>query len=223
MGEAVRVGTHAGDDELPAIRAVRSCRADLPARRGVPVASEPITAAVEQPAQPKAARTDPAATPAGPEARDDRWDRLAKLYRTEQAGLVRLATLLTDDHAVAEELVQEAFVRLHAHLDRADRPGAYLRTTVVNLSRGHHRRRAVADRHPPEQPRSTPEPTLPHDHDPVWLALQELPDRRRIALILRFYLDLPDDEIGRILGARPGTIRSLVSRGLSSLKKELEP
>ena len=221
MGEAVRVGTQTGDDELPAIRARG---ADVPRRPCVPVASEPITAAVDHPtAQPPPTRGDPAAAPADAAVRDDRWDRLAQLYRTEQAGLVRLATLLTDDQAVAEELVQEAFVRLHAHLDEADRPGAYLRTTVVNLSRGHHRRRAVADRHPPEQPRSTPEPALPHDQDPVWLALQELPDRRRIALILRFYLDLPDDEIGRILGARPGTIRSLVSRGLSSLKKELEP
>ena len=154
---------------------------------------------------------------------DDRWVRLVALYRTEHAGLVRLATLLTDDEGVAQELVQEAFVRLHAHLDAAREPGAYLRTTVVNLSRGHHRRRAVAERHPVTAPGPSPEPALPHDDDPVWLALQRLPDRRRIALVLRFYLDLPDDEIASLLDARPGTVRSLISRGLASLKKELEP
>lgn len=152
-----------------------------------------------------------------------RWDRLAELYRVEQPGMVRLATLLLGDAARAEEVVQDAFVRLHPHVDRTERPGAYLRTTVVNLCRNQGRRQAVAARHPLEPPPAAPPPELPADLSPVWLALHTLPDRQREALVLRFYLDLPDDQIAEALGARPGTVRSLVSRGLAALQEVLEP
>ena len=152
---------------------------------------------------------------------DDRWERLADLYRVEQPGLVRLARLLTDDDALAEELVQEAFLRIHPKLDGLDSPGAYLRTAVVNLANGHHRHQAVRAKHPPAPPGAEPEPDLPFDRDPVWLALGALPDRARTVLILRFYLDLPDGEIAELIGARPGTVRSLASRGLARLQEEL--
>lgn len=167
---------------------------------------------------------EPAAAGAVPDSLvDDRWARLQDLYRDEQPGLVRLATLLVDDRPLAEELVQDAFVRLHRHLDQADRPGAYLRTTVVNLCRSHHRHRAVVDRTPQEPPREAHEPPLPFDQSEVWVALQGLPERRRTALVLRYYLDLPDAEIADLLGARPATVRSLVHRGLAQLQEVLEP
>lgn len=148
---------------------------------------------------------------------------LADLYRAEQPGLVRLATLLVRDQAVAEELVQEAFVRVAPKLGQIDAPGAYLRTAVVNLCRGHGRRQAVAARHPQRPAADAAPPPLPPDLAPVWLALGDLPDRQRQALVLRFYLDLPDDEIARLLDARPGTVRSLISRGLAALKEVVEP
>ncbi len=53
----------------------------------------------------------------------------------------------------------------------------------------------------------------------MWAALQNLPERQRTAVTLRYYLDLPDDEIAEILGARPGTVRSLVHRALATLKE----
>jgi DNA-directed RNA polymerase specialized sigma24 family protein len=151
------------------------------------------------------------------------WDRPATLYRAEQPGLVRLATLLVRDQAVAEELVQEAFVRLHPKVATVERPGAYLRTIVVNLCRGHGRRLGTAAAHRPEPVAATAAPGLPADLSPVWLALGGLPDRQRHALVLRFYLDLPDDEIAQLLDARPGTVRSLISRGLAALKEVVEP
>jgi len=155
----------------------------------------------------------------------DRWDAIAALYREQHDDMVRLATALTGQPSVAEELVHDAFVRVHAHLDGVRVPGAYLRTTVVNLARGHHRRVATARRHD-ERNRPAPLPDdldLPADRSEVWLALQALPERRRIALTLRYYLDLPDDQIAEALGARPATVRSLVHRGLRQLHEVLTP
>lgn len=154
---------------------------------------------------------------------DPSWDHLAVLYRTEQPGMVRLATLLVRDQAVAEELVQEAFVRLHPKLATVEQPGAYLRTTVVNLCRGHGRRSATAAAHPPVPSGTALPPGLPEDLSPVWLAMADLPERQRHALVLRFYLDLPDDQIAALLDARPGTVRSLISRGLAALKEVVQP
>jgi len=53
----------------------------------------------------------------------------------------------------------------------------------------------------------------------VWAALQQLPERQRTAVALRYYLDLPTDEIAEVLGARPATVRSLVHRALATLKE----
>ena len=148
---------------------------------------------------------------------------LEALYRAEQPGLVRLATLLVRDQAVAEELVQDAFVRVHHRIAVADRPGAYLRTTVVNLCRSHGRRAGVEARASIDPPASTsPPPAIPLELTELWLALDRLPERQRHAIVLRFYLDLDDAEIARLLEARPGTVRSLISRGLSTLKQEVE-
>lgn len=156
---------------------------------------------------------------------DGGWDRLEDVYRREHAPMVRLAHLLVRDREVAEELVQDAFLRLHARLDRVDDPGAYLRTTVVNLCHGHGRRLVTARRHAPvlAGPDRTEAPPLPPELDEVWLALGALPDRCRDALVLRYYADLPTEEVARLLGTRPSTARSLIRRGLASLKKELEP
>lgn len=152
----------------------------------------------------------------------DPWTELAALYRAEQPGLVRLATLLVRDQAVAEDLVQEAFVRLQPKLGTVEKPGAYLRTIVVNLCRGHGRRLATAAAHRPEPAGVSAAPGLPADRSPVWMAMDGLPERQRHALVLRFYLDLPDAEIGALLDARPGTVRSLISRGLAALKEVVE-
>lgn len=110
---------------------------------------------------------------------DGGWDRLEVVYRREHAPMVRLAHLLVRDRAVAEELVQDAFLRLHARLDGVDDPGAYLRTTVVNLCRGHGRREETARRHGPAlatADRVEP-PPLPPEPGEVWEALGRLPER----------------------------------------------
>ena len=144
---------------------------------------------------------------------------LAALYRAEQPGMVRLAHLLTGSIEVAQEVVHDVFVQLHGRLDRIDNPPAYLRTAVVNRCRSQLRRRSLEQVHREQR---APAPTLPPELDETWAALRALPPRRRAALVLRYYADLPDDEIARLLGCRPATVRSLIHRGLESLREVLD-
>lgn len=144
---------------------------------------------------------------------------LEALYRREHRDLVRLAHLVVGDGSRAEELVHDAFLRLAPHVGRTENPGGYLRTTVVNLCRDDQRRAAVARRHVPERPLAVAPPPVPAESTAVWQALRDLPARQRTALALRYYADLPTDEIARLLDARPATVRSLLHRGLATLKE----
>lgn len=143
----------------------------------------------------------------------------ADLYRERYEPMVRLAFLLTGSNAVAEELVQDAFVKVHRNWDRAYAPAAYLRTAVMNACRSHHRRRFLErDRRPDPAPEAA-EPQV----DELWDAVATLRPRQRAALVLKFYEDLSEAEIAEALGCRPGTVKSLVSRGLEELRKVVEP
>jgi RNA polymerase sigma factor (sigma-70 family) len=144
---------------------------------------------------------------------------LSDLYLNKFTPMVRLAYLLTGSRAVAEDVVQDSFLRLQQHWDDVREPAAYLRTSVVNGCRAHHRRvgreRAryadlVADSVSPETPI-------------VMDAVAKLPYRQRAALVLRFYEQWTEAEIAAALRCRPATVRSLVHRGLLSLRKVMEP
>lgn len=144
---------------------------------------------------------------------------LADLFRRRYDDMVRVATLLVGSVAIAEELVQDAFVRVHQRWDRVEGEGdGYLYRAVVNACRSHHRRRGVerAFRPDPRPPDRLPEPdgVLPH--------LDRLSPRRRAALVLRYYADLPDEEIAAVLACRPATVRSLVHRGLAQLREVID-
>lgn len=151
------------------------------------------------------------------------------LYREHHAGLVRLAVMLVGDQATAEDVVQDVFLRLHRGLPRLRDDGnllAYTRAAVLNASRTALRRRKLAFRliQPYEPPAWSAEAAalVSEERRGVLQALHRLPARRREALILRYYLDLDDAEIGLIMGVRPGTVRSTLSRALKALERELQ-
>jgi RNA polymerase sigma-70 factor (sigma-E family) len=139
------------------------------------------------------------------------------LYRREYAPMLRLAYLLLGSNELAEEAVHDAFAKVFERWSRIDRPGAYLRTCVVNRCRDLQRRRRFErtsrDRPPTEQDLGA---------DEVLDALAALPHRQRAALVLRYYEDLSEAEIADALGVRPGTVKSLVSRGLDRLREVIE-
>jgi RNA polymerase sigma-70 factor (sigma-E family) len=164
----------------------------------------------------------------GGEAERVEGGRLGELYAAHAAAATRLAYLLTGDRGMAEDLVQEAFVRIAGRLGHLRDPSAfqaYLRRTVINLSRMHFRKQKTertylereANLRPPEGPQRDVAVS-----QAMREALLRLPERQRAAIVLRFYEDLSDTATGEILRCPAGTVRSLVSRGMDTLRKEVE-
>ena len=155
---------------------------------------------------------------------------LADLHREHYRSLVKLASLLIDDRATCEEVVQDAFVAVFRSTTRvrdASKLPAYLRSAVLNGARSHLRKRQARS-HLRVVPSSDDFPSaessavLADDQRAVIAALRTLPDRQRDVLVLRYYLDLSESEIADTLGIGGGTVKTHVRRGLESLARELE-
>jgi RNA polymerase sigma factor (sigma-70 family) len=140
-----------------------------------------------------------------------RADRMAEMYERSAPGGFRLAYLLTGDPALAEDMVQEAFLRFVGRLHHLRDPEAfdgYLRRTIVNLSKDVFRRRGVERSY---LERQTAELRGSHtdrdvaEYESMRTALLSLPQRQRAAIDL--------------LRCRPATVRSLVARGLEALRQ----
>jgi len=154
---------------------------------------------------------------------------LEDLYRRHAPEARRLAYLLTGDRAEADDVVQDAFVKLAGRLfalRSPDASGAYLRRVVVTtvLSRSRWRRRDQA-----RQARSArlstggeswADKALPDGA--LWDALQRLPERQRAAIVLRHWLDLSEERTAELLGCPPGTVKSQVSRGLATMRETID-
>jgi RNA polymerase sigma factor (sigma-70 family) len=143
--------------------------------------------------------------------------QLELLYCERYGSLVRLARMIVGSDGVAEELTQEAFVRLQGAWDRVEQPERYVKTILVNLCRTWIER-TVRERHHAVASNLI---TLPTEIDETWQAVQRLPGRYRAVLALRFYDDMTEVEIARILDMRIGTVKSIVHRGLAKLREEL--
>ena len=141
------------------------------------------------------------------------------LVRREQPAMLRVAVVLVGSRATAEDVVQDAFAAVAARWDDLDRPGAYLRTSVVNGCRMVLRRRDIDRRLNP--PVVVADADLPTDLVELRDALAQLPERPRTVVVLRYLLDLPDDEIAATLGCRTATVRSIAKRALARLREEL--
>ena len=147
-------------------------------------------------------------------------DDFALFYRAAYPGAVRLAWLLTHDHDAAEDVVQDAFMRLRPRLATIGDRNAYLRTVVVNGCRDRARSAGRADAGfrrigVGAELSSTDQPSELLD------AVARLSYKQRVVLVLRYWADLPEGEIAEIVGARPATIRSINARALARLSKEL--
>jgi RNA polymerase sigma-70 factor (sigma-E family) len=154
---------------------------------------------------------------------------LHALYNAHWRYLVRLAVLLVDDVATAEDVVQDAFLALHRRsgsLRDPDAGLAYLRASVVNLSRSVLRRRQVARKHLKV---AEPEATAAADHDVivrdehrmVLAAVRGLPRHQREVLVLRYWSGLSEREIAQTLGISNGAVKSAASRGMAALQRTL--
>ncbi len=168
---------------------------------------------------------------AGTEAtsRESCGEVFAAVYQRHYRPLVRLAAYLLSDPLAAEDIVQEAFVRVESRR-LADKEGdyglGYLRRTVVNLTRSSWRRRMVVRRKFPELVASAARV----DHSAyeafqrlqMVQALQGLPRRQMEVIVLRYYEDLTEAEIAQVLGVSVGAVKGYCSRGLTALRQRLE-
>ncbi|HEY0518483.1 MAG TPA: sigma-70 family RNA polymerase sigma factor, partial [Ilumatobacteraceae bacterium] len=158
----------------------------------------------------------------------DRERAVRALYEAEHADLVRFATFILGDVHAAEDVTQEAFVRVYDAwdgLDDPDRAVAYLRATIVNLGRGRHRRRLVAERqqHPHlVAVQSAEDVAMGHvGRSAVLAAVSALPSRQRACVVMRHWLRMTEGEIAATLDVSVGSVRTHNKRGLETLQRKL--
>jgi RNA polymerase sigma factor (sigma-70 family) len=157
---------------------------------------------------------------------------VVRLFDQEAPSLVRLARLFVDDRDAAEDIVQEAFLRLARHagrIDVADRAPAYLRSIVLNLARDHNRRGLVSLRHRAAAGREIDVVADVADvlarsdeHRRVLDAVRRLPVRQRDCITLRYFDELPIEAIGATLGVSVNSVKTHLRRGMENLARELE-
>ncbi|MBE7187146.1 SigE family RNA polymerase sigma factor [Jatrophihabitans endophyticus] len=155
------------------------------------------------------------------EASRDTVDSLAREHGLE---LLRFAYLLCGDRQLAEDLLQDVLLALHRrfpdHLP-LDNPVGYARRALANTNVSRARRRSSGEVVTDVLPDTMPvDPHDPAERDALWQALRRLPVRQRTVLVLRFYADWTDDDIAAALGARRGTVRSLASRAMVTLRAD---
>jgi RNA polymerase sigma-70 factor (sigma-E family) len=186
-----------------------------------------IAEASVQPPMSDALIAEPAEVAPAFEAFDE---ALVALYRQHAKPLVEMLSVFVGDRAEAEDLCQEAFIRLHRAWRRMDRAGnvaGYLRATAFNLARSGFRRRAVARR---RQPAPAPEGSAPADEgvelraDQVDLlaAVRRLSPRQRECIVLRYWEDQTDAAIATTLGISPNSVKTHLRRAMDALEQELE-
>ena len=151
------------------------------------------------------------------------------LFHVHHRRLVGLASLLVDDQGSAEEIVQDAFESLFRHwhsLRDPDAAVAYLDRSVVYGSRSWIRRRITARSYVLPDGESSAsaeaESLRARQHDELSAAIRELPQRQREVVVLRYYLDLSEEQIAAWLGVSTGSVKRHAFRATAALQKRME-
>ncbi|GHI06062.1 SigE family RNA polymerase sigma factor [Streptomyces cellostaticus] len=156
-------------------------------------------------------------------------DHLTETYRAHYRSLLGLAALLLDDTASCEDVVQEAFIRVHSARKRVRDPEktlAYLRQTVVNLSRSALRRRILG-----LKLLSKPMPDMASAEEGAYdqlerrdliKAMKGLQRRQREVLVLRYFADMTEAQVAETLGISLGSVKAYGSRGIAALRVAME-
>jgi len=144
---------------------------------------------------------------------------LEEVFRRDYAQLVRAAWLISGSREVAEDLVQDVFTGMLAAGHVPNDPGHYIHHAVVNRVRSWQRRQGLERRHATVQ--QPPVATQPEMYE-LWGFLRTLSPRQRMAVILRYYCDLPLAEVAESMGCRTGTVTVLIRRALGKARKMKE-
>jgi RNA polymerase sigma factor (sigma-70 family) len=156
-----------------------------------------------------------------------------ELFNQEARSLVRLARVFVDNRDAAEDIVQEAFIRLsrNAHrIEDTEKAPAYLRSIVLNLARDINRRGLMSLRHYPAAGREididpgSVDDRLVRDErqQQVLEAVRTLPRRQRDCVALRYFEELSIEQIAATLGVSANSVKTHLKRALASLERSLE-
>jgi len=146
-------------------------------------------------------------------------DPLVSVFQEQYPRLVRTATMIVGSQAIAEELVQDAFMKLRSSYTEIDNPPAFLHTVVTRHCYDYHRHQRVVERHLTQV---TSTFVLPPELDEMWNHLQRLSPDLRTTLVLRYYDDLSVERISEIMDCPSGTTKSRINRGLKQLRQEID-
>ncbi|MFJ6759025.1 SigE family RNA polymerase sigma factor [Streptomyces sp. NPDC091273] len=156
-------------------------------------------------------------------------DHLTATYQAHYRSLLGLAALLLDDTASCEDVVQEAFIRVHSARNRVrdrEKTLAYLRQTVVNLSRSALRRRILGLKllsKPMPDMASAEEGAYDQlERDDLIKAMRGLQRRQREVLVLRYFADMTEAQVAETLGISLGSVKAYGSRGIAALRVAME-
>ncbi|WP_398858526.1 MULTISPECIES: SigE family RNA polymerase sigma factor [Streptomyces] len=156
-------------------------------------------------------------------------DHLTETYRAHYRSLLGLAALLLDDTASCEDVVQEAFIRVHSARNRVREPEktlAYLRQTVVNLSRSALRRRILGlkllSKPMPDMASAEEGAYEQLERDQLIKAMRGLQRRQREVLVLRYFADMTEAQVAEVLGLSIGSVKAYGSRGIAALRVAME-
>ena len=168
----------------------------------------------------------PSGAPPGEDAAPRARQAVTALYQAHALGLIRLAVVMLGDRAAAEDVVQEAFCGLYRrwnHLSDTDKALSYVRSSVINGCRSALRKRRLPPRLRWEPAGESAESAvlISEEHQEVLAAMRRLPVRQREAVVLRFYLDLGEEEIAASMRVTRGTVKSTTSRALAALGQML--
>jgi RNA polymerase sigma factor (sigma-70 family) len=142
-----------------------------------------------------------------------------ELYRSRYQASIRLAWLLTHSSQAAEDAVQEAFLALYRRFEEVDHPAAYLDRSIIFQCRSWVRRERIRRQRTESAVERWGETPLADSQ--LIAAVHRLPYRQRVVIVTRYWGDWTEAEIARALGCRPGTVKSLTSRALAQLRKEV--
>ncbi|MEO8477865.1 MAG: RNA polymerase sigma factor [Actinomycetota bacterium] len=168
-------------------------------------------------------------------ARGGDADAFGALVAQHQQAAFRVAWLIARDPGEAEDAVQEAFVKAWRAMPRF-RAGSPFRPWILrivsnearNRARSTRRRDALALREAAAAGTgdAAPSPEAAalsrEDAEALTRALERLPERDRLVIAYRWLLDLSEAETAEVLGVRPGTVKSRMSRALGRLREELD-
>jgi len=169
-------------------------------------------------------KTMPGREPSRSGSPQDADREVTALYLTHYRPLVRIAALLVQDLAAAEEIVQDSFVAVHAawrRLPDAEHALSYLHRSVVDRSRAALRQHVVVDKLAPDVPSGHGEASIEVERSAFISALWTLPPRQREVVVLRYFADLPETQVASATGVSETAVKAYTVRAMSSLQTEL--